>query len=44
MVSTNLKARRNISLTTGRHTIVGAPPPEAISAHAQHDLEEWFPL
>jgi hypothetical protein len=44
MVSTSPKTRRNGSLTTGRHTIGGAPPPEAISAHAQDDLEEWFPL
>jgi hypothetical protein len=44
MVSTNSKARRNRSSTTGRHTIGGAPPPEAILAHAYDDLEEWFPL
>jgi hypothetical protein len=44
MVSTNPKTRRNRSLTTGRHTIGGAPPPEAIPAHTQDDLEEWFPL
>jgi hypothetical protein len=31
-------------LTTGRHTIGGAPPPEVISAQAQDDLEELFPL
>jgi hypothetical protein len=31
-------------LTTGRHTVGGAPPPEAISAQAQDDPEEWFPL
>jgi hypothetical protein len=31
-------------LTTGRHTIGGAPPPEVILAQAQDDLEEWFPL
>jgi hypothetical protein len=44
MVSTNPETRRNRSLTTGRHTIGGALPPEAITAHAQDDLEEWFPL
>jgi hypothetical protein len=44
MVSTNPETRRNRSLTTGRHTIGGALPPEAISAHPQNDLEEWFPL
>jgi hypothetical protein len=26
------------------HTIGGAPLPEVISAQAQDDLEEWFPL
>jgi hypothetical protein len=44
IVSTNPKTRRNRSLTTGRHTIGGAPPPEVILAQAQDDLEEWFPL
>jgi hypothetical protein len=44
MVPTNPKTRRNKSLTTGRHTNGGAPPPEVISAQAQDDLEEWFPL
>jgi hypothetical protein len=44
MVSTNPETKRNRSLTTGRHTIGGALPPEAISAHAQDDLEEWFLL
>jgi hypothetical protein len=29
MVSTNPETRRDISLTTGRHTIGGAPPPRA---------------
>jgi hypothetical protein len=43
MVSTNPKTRRNRSITTGRHTIGGAPPPEVISTQAQDDLEEWFP-
>jgi hypothetical protein len=42
MVSTNPKTRRNRSLTTRRHTVGGAPPPEVISAQAQDDLEEWF--
>jgi hypothetical protein len=31
-------------LTTGRHTIGGAPPPEAFSAPAQDDSKEWFLL
>jgi hypothetical protein len=44
IVPTNPKTRRNKSLTTGRHTIGGAPPPEVTSAQAQDDLEEWFPL
>jgi hypothetical protein len=44
MISTNLKTRRNRSLTTGRHTVGGALPPEEISAQGQDDLEEWFPL
>jgi hypothetical protein len=44
MVSTNSKTRRNRSLTTRRHTVGGASPPEVISAQAQDDLEEWFPL
>jgi hypothetical protein len=34
MVSTNPKTRRNRSLTTGRHSVGGAPPPEVISAQA----------
>jgi hypothetical protein len=41
---TTPKTRRNKSLTTGRHTIGGALPPEVISAQAQDDLEEWFLL
>jgi hypothetical protein len=44
MVSTNPKTRRNRSLTTGRHTVGGAPPPEAISAQAHDDSEEYFRL
>jgi hypothetical protein len=44
MISTNSKTRRNKSLTTGRHRVGGAPPPEVTSAQAQDDLEEWFPL
>jgi hypothetical protein len=44
MISTNPKTRRNRSLTTGRHNVGGAPPPEVISAQAQDDLEEWVPL
>jgi hypothetical protein len=31
-------------LTTRRHTIGGAPPPEVFLAQSQDDLEEWFPL
>jgi hypothetical protein len=31
-------------LTTGRHTVGGALPPEEISAQGQDDLEKWFPL
>jgi hypothetical protein len=38
------RQERNRSLTTGRHTVGGAPPPEVISAQAQYDLEEWFPF
>jgi hypothetical protein len=38
------RQERNRLLTTGRHTIGGAPPPEVILAQAQDDLEEWFPL
>jgi hypothetical protein len=44
MVSTDPKMRGNRSLTTGKHSIGGAPPPEAFSAQAQDDLEELFPL
>jgi hypothetical protein len=44
IVSTNPKTRRNESLTTGRHTVGGAPPPEATPAHAHDDLEEWIPF
>jgi hypothetical protein len=32
LVSTNPKTRRNLSLTTGRHSIGGALPPGAFSA------------
>jgi hypothetical protein len=39
MVSTNPKTRRNRSLTTRRHAVGGAPPPEKISALARDDLE-----
>jgi hypothetical protein len=38
------RRRRNRSLTIGRHTVGGAPPPKAISAQAQDDPKEWFPL
>jgi hypothetical protein len=31
-------------LTSGRHTISGAPPPNVLSAQAQDDPEEWFLL
>jgi hypothetical protein len=31
-------------LTTGRHTIGGAPPPDVFSAQAEDDPEEWFPF
>jgi hypothetical protein len=44
MVSTNPKATRNRSLTTGRHTVGGAPPSKAFSAQAQDGPEEWFSL
>jgi hypothetical protein len=44
MVSTNPKTRRNKSLTTGRHTIGGALPPEAILAHTHDNPEERFLL
>jgi hypothetical protein len=44
MVSTNPETRRNKSLTTGRHTIHGAPPPDVFSAQAQDNPEEWFLL
>jgi hypothetical protein len=37
IVSTNLKTRINRSLTTGRHTLGGALPPEVFSAQAQDD-------
>jgi hypothetical protein len=30
------------SLTTGRHTVGGAPPPKVFSAQAQDGSEEWF--
>jgi hypothetical protein len=44
MVSTNPNTRRNRSSTMEGHTVGGAPPPKVISAQAQDDLEEWFPL
>jgi hypothetical protein len=44
IVPTNLKTRRNRSLTTGRHTLGGALPPEAFLAQAQDDPKEWFLL
>jgi hypothetical protein len=44
MVSTNPKTRRNRSLTAGKHSIGGAPPPRAILAQSQDNLEEWFLL
>jgi hypothetical protein len=44
MVSTNPKTRRNRSLTTGRHSVGGAPPPEAFLAQTQGNPEEWFLL
>jgi hypothetical protein len=44
MVSTNPETRRNISLTTGRHTIGGALPPGAFLAQSQGNPEEWFLL
>jgi hypothetical protein len=40
LVSTNPKTRRNRSLTTGRHTVGGAPPPEEILALARDYSEE----
>jgi hypothetical protein len=39
MSSTNRETRRDISLTTGRHTIGGAPPPEVFLAQSKDDLE-----
>jgi hypothetical protein len=44
MVSTNPETWRNRSLTTGRHTIGGAPPPRAFLAQSQDNPEEWFLL
>jgi hypothetical protein len=44
MVSTKLKTRRNRSLTTGGHSIGGAPPPGAFLAQSQDNPEEWFLL
>jgi hypothetical protein len=44
MVSTNLRTRRIRSLTTRRHTVGGALPPEEISAQARGYPEEWFLL
>jgi hypothetical protein len=44
MVSTKLKTRRNRSVTTGRHTIGGAPPLGAFLAQSQDNPEEWFLL
>jgi hypothetical protein len=44
MVSTNPKTRMNRSLTTGGHTIGGAPPPGAFLAQKQDNPEEWFLL
>jgi hypothetical protein len=36
------KDKRNKSLTTRRHTVGGAPPPEVFLAQSQDNLEEWF--
>jgi hypothetical protein len=44
MVSTNLKTIRNRLLTTRRHTIGGAPPPDVFLAQSQDNLVEWFLL
>jgi hypothetical protein len=44
MVSTNPKTKRNKSLTTGKHSVGGAPPPGAFLAQSQDNLEEWFLL
>jgi hypothetical protein len=44
MVSTNPKATRNRSLTTGRQSVGGAPSPRAFLAQAQDNPEEWFQL
>jgi hypothetical protein len=44
MVSTNLKTRRNRSLTTRRHSVGGAPSPRAFLAQTQDNPEEWFQL
>jgi hypothetical protein len=42
MVSTNLETRRNRSLTTGRYTVGGAPPPEAFLAQPQDNPKNGF--
>jgi hypothetical protein len=44
MVSTNPKTRRNISLSTRRHSVSGAPSPRAFLAQTQDNPEEWFQL
>jgi hypothetical protein len=41
MVSTNPKTRRKRSLTSGKHTIGGPPPPGAFLAQSQDNPEEW---
>jgi hypothetical protein len=44
IVPTNPKTGRNKLLTTRRHTIGGAPPPEAFLAQSQDNPEEWLLL
>jgi hypothetical protein len=44
MVSTNPKTRTNRSLTTGRHSVGGAPPPDVFLAQEQDEPEGWFLL
>jgi hypothetical protein len=41
MVSTKPKTRRNRSLTTGRHSVGGAPSPRAFLAQTQGNPGEW---
>jgi hypothetical protein len=38
------RQEKNRSLTTGRHTVGGAPPPDVFLAQEQDEPEEWFLL